>query len=49
MKPAGVQSFMTPTIPYSATLHTGYVSKLPATNEKLPPAKYLVENKIINY
>jgi len=44
----GIQGFMTPTIPCSATLHTGYVSKLPVTNKKPPPAKYLIENKIIN-
>ncbi len=43
----GIQGFATPITPYSAMLLTGYVSKLPVTNEKLPPAKYLVENKII--
>jgi len=35
----GIQGFVTPIILYSATLHTGYVSKLPVTNEKLPPRK----------
>ncbi|MDP3589463.1 MAG: hypothetical protein Q8R54_02880 [Methylobacter sp.] len=34
-----VQGFVTPTIPYSATLHTGYVSKLPVTNDKVTARK----------